>query len=255
MTSTCTSEEIKELKKILGLRDMNTVDLLAHPVQSHFNFVRIERPPTIRGVSGTEEYGGKLKPGLIQLLKRVFFDKYAENIKLGLPVKKSLWLCRNASDVADLYNELCEMLPDQAANPSTCPYVMNHSAIGPITAKTIHSRSDISLFLSTLVMLLGLDLDDIDIIVMFRPFNHCHDILQAAGRGGRKLQIDGKRRKVVFSLCYNKSDISNTVPGMSESVKEFCETKQCLKSFLRCEFGGPELCEYSSKVWCCSNCC
>ena len=58
----------------------------------------------------------------------------------------------------------------------------------------------ISLYIATSVMLLGLDLQDIDTVGMIRPFNHCHDILQAAGRGGRKLGDQGKRRKVVFYM-------------------------------------------------------
>ena len=76
-------------------------------------------------------------------------------MKEGLPVKKSLWLCRNTSDVADLYYELCDMLPDQAADPHTCPFVMNHSSVGPVTAVNLRKRREnISLYIATSVMLL-----------------------------------------------------------------------------------------------------
>ena len=158
--------------------------------------------------------------------------------------------------MADNYDELCEMLPDQAADPHTCPFVMNHSSVGPVTADNLRKRREsISLYIATSVMLLGLDLQDIDIVGMIRPFNHCHDILQAAGRGGRKLGDLGKRRKVVFYMIYNKSDISSAVPGMSMEVREFCKSKECLKLYLKSVFGFPvESATESLSDWCCSNC-
>ena len=254
MTATATEAEVKELKEVMGFREHNTVLLSADPVQSQFNIVRVERPPNIRGTSGIQDLNGNLKPGLGQLMRVLFFEKYARHIRDGLPVKKSLWLCRNISDVADLYDELCDMLPEHAADPNTCPFVMNHSSVGPITADKLRKRrASISLYLSTSVMLLGLDLEDIDIVGMVRPFNHCHDILQAAGRGGRKLGDLGMRRKVVFYMLYNKSDISSAVPGMSKEVREFCETKGCLKQFLKNIFGFSGE-TGTDATWCCSNC-
>ena len=254
-TATATSDEIDELKDMMGFRDINTVVLKSDPVQSQFNFVRVERPSHLIPVSGVEEVDGTVKPGLIHLLKSLYLDTYVSNIKLGLPVKKALFLCRNISDVVDLFDEICEMLPDHAADPFTCPFVMNHSSIGPLTVKHIRSRrSEISLYLATSVMLLGLDLDDIDIVVMIRPFNHCHDIIQAAGRGGRKLEEAGKRKRVVFYLLFNKSDISANVSGLTNEVREFCLTQKCLKAFLRNSFGYSNSETNKADEWCCSNC-
>ena len=68
-------------------------------------------------------------------MKRLIFDNYAHRVKEGLPVKRSLWLCRNISDVADLYDELCELLPEHHADPKTYPFVMNHSSVGPIISQ------------------------------------------------------------------------------------------------------------------------
>ena len=253
MTATATSAEIEELKLNMGLREVNTVVLRSDPVQSQFNFVRVERPPNIRGTSGIEEMDGSVKPGLIHVMKRLILDDYVKKIKNGEPVKRSLWLCRNISDVEDLYDELCEMLPEQASDPLTCPFIMNHSSVGPITADNIRKRrASISLYLATSVMLLGLDLEEVDIIGMIRPFNHCHDILQAAGRGGRKVESSGKR-KVVFYLLFNQSDVSDAVPGLTEEVKGFCRTDSCLKMFLKKIFGFPNQLN-SNSDWCCSNC-
>ena len=38
-TATATSDEIDELKDMMGFRDINTVVLKSDPVQSQFNFV------------------------------------------------------------------------------------------------------------------------------------------------------------------------------------------------------------------------
>ena len=74
MTATATSAEIEELKLNMGLREVNTVVLRSDPVQSQFNFVRVERPPNIRGTSGIEEMDGSVKPGLIHAMKRLIID-------------------------------------------------------------------------------------------------------------------------------------------------------------------------------------
>ena len=171
---------------------------------------------------------------------------------IGETVKKSIWICRNEDDICDLYDGLCEKLPDLASQPLKCPFVMNHSGVGPITAESIRNRrSEINLYITTSVMLLGLDFSDIDIIGMIRPLNHCHYLVQAAGRGGRNMG-NGLRRKVVFFLLYNRSDISSNVPGLSDGMREFCETDRCLKNFLREYFGfSASAC---SESWCCSNC-
>ena len=130
---------------------------------------------------------------------------------------------------------------------------MNHSNIGPVTAESYRQRKDqISLYLSTSVMLLGLDFSDVDIVGMVRPLNMLHYVVQAAGRGGRNMGT-GKRRKVLFYLLWNRNDISPNVPGLSTEMKEFCETQDCLKKFLKSYFGviNPDS---SDQAWCCSNC-
>ena len=46
----------------------------------------------------------------------------------------------------------------------------------------------------------------------------CHYVVQAAGRGGRNMG-NGQRKKVLFYLLYNKSDISANVPGLSDEMR------------------------------------
>ena len=254
MSATATLAEIEELKVNNGLRDRNTVVLRSDPVESQFHYVKVERPPSCNGSFGTESIDGDCKPGLIHLMNIIFFDMYVEKIKNGELVKTSIWICRNENDICDLYDGLSERLPDQAADPHTCPFVMNHSGIGPITAESIRQRrGEINLYLTTSVMLLGIDFSDVDIVGMVRPLNHCHYVVQAAGRGGRNMG-NGLRRQVLFYLLYNRSDIATNVPGLSEDMREFCETKKCLKIFLKDYFGFSSETSLPSAEWCCSNC-
>ena len=211
--------------------------LKSNPIQSQFKFVRIQRPANVHGSFGSENAHGEYQPGLIDLLNQIHLDAYVKQMRNGEDVKRSIWIFRNEDDIADVYDSLCERLPEYAANPVKCPFVMNHSNIGPVTAESYRQRkNEINLYLSTSVMLLGLDFNNIDIVGMVRPLNMLHYVIQAAGRGGRNLGT-GFRRKVLFFLLWNRSDIGNNVPGISSEMKEFCNTRSCLKQFLRTYFG------------------
>ena len=251
MSATSTKSEIRELKENLGLREANTVILEASPVQSQYNFVKLRRPPNQYGSYGSEDDDSK--PGLVQLLDRIYLDEYVNCIKNGQKPKKAILFFRREDDIPDVYDYICERLPDQAVDPESIPWVINHSGIGPVTAESIRKRRDsISLYLTTSVMLLGLDFHDIDVIIMVRPFNFCHYLVQAAGRGGRKME-NGLRKRVLFYLLFNNSDISKNTPGLSQGVREFCLTDSCLKDYLRKLFGFDA--KTTSKMeWCCSNC-
>jgi hypothetical protein len=115
---------------------------------------------------------GVYKPGLVQFLQEIFLDKFMHYIRNNLPVKHAILLFKKEDDIADVNDLLCELLPEQAMDPSSCPWVVNHSSIGPITAQSIRSRSgEISLYLSTSVMLMGLDCPNIDLVIMVRPYS------------------------------------------------------------------------------------
>ena len=49
----------------------------------------------------------------------------------------------------------------------------------------------------------------------------------------------GEEEKSCVLLNYNRSVITWAVPGLSREVKDFCETEECLKSYLRNVFGFP----------------
>ena len=113
----------------------------------------------------------------------------------------------------EIFNFLKEALPfyDTAID---CPFVMQSSSVGPITQAFIDQRTDISLYISTSKMLMGINISNISVVIFLRPLNMLHMLVQGAGRGGRKQgDNSGLRNKVVAYLLWNNSDISNNVKG------------------------------------------
>jgi superfamily II DNA helicase RecQ len=116
MSATSTKSEIGELKINLGLREANTIVLQASPIQSQHNYVKLRRPANIYGSSGLED-DERAKPGLIQLLDRIYLDEYVRSIRNGEKPKKAILFFRREDDIPDVYDELCERLPEYAHDP------------------------------------------------------------------------------------------------------------------------------------------
>ena len=112
-----------------------------------------------------------------------------------------------------VFNFLRQALPNYKTAAES-PYVQLSSSVAPLTEKTINGRSDISLFITTSKMLLGVDVPDISVVIFLRPLNMLHYIIQGGGRGGRKTGIsNGLRKRVIVYILWNKSDIASNVQG------------------------------------------
>ena len=148
--------------------------------------------------------GEDFKPGLIEVLRASYLDKFVDKIRRGEAVKRAVWFFKREEDIADINDFLCDVLPEHGSDPSSCPWVVNFSGVGPATAKSIRERGEeISLYLTTSVMLMGINLANVQVIGMVRPFSMVHSLVQACGRGGRKTEDVG-RQKVVFYLLFNR---------------------------------------------------
>ena len=184
------------------------------------------------------------------MMRELYLDSFVDAVRRGTAVKKAIWFFKKEEDIADVNDHLCECLPELAEDPETCPWVINFSSIGPATALSIRNREgEITLYLTTAVMLMGIDVKDIHIIGMVRPFSTIHSIVQACGRGGRLIG-DQRRQKVVFFLLFNRSDIAENV-DITPDVRNLCLTKQCLKRTMMNYFGADGS---TGGKWCCSNC-
>ena len=139
MSATATEEEVSAMIRNLGLREKPII-LRASPVQDHHKFVVIKRPTNNCDPDGIVDRFGREKPGLLQLLNRIYISKYIENIRQNLPVKKCLMLFRTERQMLDVLEYVQEELPDFDNDHS--PFVMNHAGIGPVTTKNIISRKN-----------------------------------------------------------------------------------------------------------------
>ena len=118
------------------------------------------------------------RPGLLQLLNRIYLRKYIECLKQNLPVKKGLILFRTDKHMLDVFEYLREQLPGHD-DMAEIPFIMNHGGLGPATTKNIIARKNqISLFLSTSKMRMGIDIEQISVIIFVRVMNMLHYLLQ-----------------------------------------------------------------------------
>ena len=177
MSATATDKEISGIISNLGLREKPVI-LKASPVQAHHKFVTIRRPPNNCDPEGRIDKNGKERAGLIQVLDRILLKKYIEKVKKNLPVKKALVFFRTEKHMLDVFEYVREKLPE-FDDMNEIPFVMNHGGLGPATTKNIMSRkNEISLYLATSKMLLGIDIEQISVIIFVRVMNQMHYILQ-----------------------------------------------------------------------------
>ena len=237
MTATATEKEIVDVVKALGLRAPPVI-LTASPIQAHIKFSIIRRPSNNYGLEGTVTKKGVKNPGLLDLLDRVLLRKYVEDLRVGAEPKKAIIFCRGNGLLGSIYSHLMNLTEHRFKDCRDAPFVMNHSSLLPPTEKVIADRaSEISLYLSSNKMLLGIDIPKIDIIIFLKPYNQVAALVQGGGRGGRRLETGMRRRTVVYQF-YNSQDLSCQNKSMSEDMKRICRSRECTRFLLEKYFVG-----------------
>ena len=257
MTATATAKEIKEVVTAMGLR-VSPVILTSSPVQSHIKFSMVRRPANNFGLDGSTNQKGEKNPGLMDLLQRVYLQQYLEDLDLDRKPKKCIIFCRGNGVLGAIYSRLMELTEYRYRDSRDSPFVMNHSCLLPPTEKVLAERaSEISLYLSTNKMLLGIDLADIDVIIFLRPYNQPAALVQGGGRGGRRME-NGKRRQVKVYQFFNSQDFTSQDKMMSPDMKRICLSQECTRKLLKEYFVGnnedQELQEEEVGGHCCHNC-
>ena len=256
MTATATTKEIKDVVTALGLREPPTI-LASTPIQSHIKFSMIRRPSNNYGLDGFTNKNGVRKPGTMDLLKRIYLQQYLRDLEEGRNPKKCIIFCRGNDVLGAIYCRLMELTNFKYKDCRDCPFVMNHSSLLPPTQKVLDKRAgEISLYLSSNKMLLGIDLPDIDIVIFLRPYNQVAALVQGGGRGGRR-QANGKRRQVQVYQLWNSQDFSSKNKQMSPDMRRICESKECTKKLLMEYFAGNSNSDGEGEkvhLHCCQNC-
>ena len=254
MTATATSSEVKGLVKNLGLGARGKPVLIAsNPVQGHFKFNIVKRPANNLGMKGIGD-----KPGLWQLLQCIYFDQYFEDKKNKRVPKKLLVFSKTFKPMIALHTIMRRMTGERSA--ATSSFCMIHSDLLRPTEKTIMERIDeYDVIYATTRMLLGHDLDRIDIVIFLTPFGEVSSVLQGGGRGGRR-KLNGFRSSVQIYQLFNGSDLTIKNKTMTDTMRTMCRTAStsCTRKLLREHFhlGGGEPGEQMVEqgLGCCSYC-
>ena len=208
-------------------------------------------------MEGNVTENGKKNPGLFALLDRIYLEQYVKDLENGVEPKRAIIFCRGNGLLGAIYTHVMDMTGHKFKDCRDAPFVMSHSSLLPPTEKVIAERvNEISLYLSSNKMLMGIDLPQIDIVIFARPYNQLAALLQGGGRGGRKME-NGMRKRVVVYQLFNSQDLTSQNKLMSPDVRRLCQSKECTRALLEDFFVGnsekrPTL--SADPKFCCHNC-
>ena len=177
MTATATRQDIKNISKMC---DMNEpVIIQSNPVLPSHCYFKILRPPSLNGFRRKDDE----KPATMDLLRVLVLDRFIACVKRNETSKVIMIFVQSYSELNCINNYLRVQLKKHL-NGKEKPWIVNNSSVGKITKVENQRRienGEISLYITTSVMLCGLDLPRVDIVVISRPFSHLSSIIQAGG--------------------------------------------------------------------------
>ena len=251
MTATAHAKENIKIKQMCDMRK-DTVIIRRSPVTDNHMYLKIKRPPSLNGFIGNSD---PEVPSTLDLLCRVVLDKYISDIVSCVKPKIVMIFVQSFQELDAINNYLSINLENHLhGKPKT--WIVNHSDVGKITKRELNKKIDcgeISLFCTTSVMLCGIDMPQVDIVVIVRPFSHLGSNIQAGGRGGR-LQSDGFKKLVAVYMFYNATDIRETAKFISKPVRLFFKKEMCSRKMLHNYFfGNSENSFLVNESWCCDS--
>ena len=178
MTATATKSDGEKIALLCDMK--NPVTIRSNPVTKNHMFVKIERPPSLYGFRGHS----KEKPSTLELIKILVLDNFIRSIINEDEAQKTIIIFVQSYDELNTINQYLVVMLRNKLRGKTKPWIVNHSAVGMHTKVKAQNDMDsgiIKLYISTSVMLCGIDLPRVDIILICRPFSHVSSILQAAG--------------------------------------------------------------------------
>ena len=246
MTATATISDEKKISDLCDMRD--PFIYRSSPVTKNHLYFKVRRPPSMNGFRGNNSG----KPSTLGLLQLLVLDRFVSCFKDGEETKVTMIFVQSFIELNIINNFLLVKLHKHLRGRAK-PWMTNHSAVGKLTKEENQKRieaGEIKLFITTSVMMCGIDLPRVDMIIIARPYGNISSIIQAGGRGGR-IQKDETRRRVVVYLLFNATDIRKNAPNMSDAVRMLYESNGCLKSILNKHFTKNNANPDSDKKWCC----
>jgi hypothetical protein len=235
MTATATGRETQQVVEMLGLK---TAPVVIHtsPVQTYHKFSVVRRPANGYGLLGRVSKSGALKPGLWQMLERLYLAEYLSNVAAGRQTKRCIIYFKNNVVLGAVYRNLQELTGQ--TDPSTADFAMCHSSLLPPDEKMLQARrDDITLYLASNKLLLGTDLKKIDIVIFTAPFDQLAALVQGAGRMSRRTGSGLRGAGQVYQL-WNGSDLTSANQKMTAEMRQLCTegTTVCTKALLEEHF-------------------
>ena len=252
MTATSTPKDNMKIRKMCDMRP-DSITIRRSPVTSNHMYYRVQRPPSVNGFSPIDDSDNITT---LSLICRLVLDSYVSDVMSQRTPKVVMIFAQSYAELNAINRYLCLKLEHHLGGKSK-PWAINHSEIGVWRKKELFEKitsGEISLIITTSVMLCGIDLSRVDIVVIIRPFGHLSSFMQAGGRGGRN-QLNGMKRLVAVYLLFNNTDIRENAKFITKPVKVFFKENMC-----SCEMFHRFFCPESKnsfhvvKEWCCDKC-
>ena len=250
MSATATKKEISTIMKSLSLRTEPLL-LATNPVMEHIKFTVVVKPPQAYGFNGR----GEGKPGLKELLWRIFFQQWMADRKAGIAPKIAVIFAKKLPQLLLVHTWLQKLTGE--VNAATAPFCMVHSHLLPPTEKAILenvAKEHYSVIAATTRFMVGIDIKRADFVIFLEPFDELAALVQGGGRGGRR-QADGMRRKVQTYLLFNGHSLTSKNTEMDEEVRKMCRdaatscTRDVLHDFFNLD--RKEKRPEGGHDWCC----
>lgn len=223
-------------------------------VTENHMYIKLARPPSINGFDSDPTSADFLATE--DILCRIVLDSYIDDILANRKPKVVMIFVQSFKELNAINRLLLLKLEDHLQGKAK-PWAINHSDLGSRTKSELFRRmeeGEISLFITTSVMLCGVDLPCVDIIVILRPFGHLGSCVQAGGRGGR-IRSDGMKSLVAVYMLFNATDIRDSAKFVTPPVRAFFRKDTCTRQMLH-QYFCPELVNQMppNKDWCCDVC-
>ena len=181
-TATATLKEVNVLRKSMGTRKNSLMEIKECSIMPNQVIWVLKRPSSKIGLLGENvPRKGREKPreGDLGLLRKIILNKVVEYIKLGRPmeIKKTIIFFRKAEDMMWIFSWLS--METGMRHCDSALFVMVHSKNSQSDDSVMEAREPlIRLYLTTNKLLMGVDLEEVHMVVIVRPPNMLHSIVQ-----------------------------------------------------------------------------
>ena len=179
-TATITKEELQTVEKAAGGREP-LVLVAQGPIQAHFKICAVQRPSSQVDFLGDITPQGVLRPGLLHLLRLLVLDRFLAALKAGSldSFPKTIVFFRGSEAMGLTNSYLIRETGERTYD--TSPFAMNHSSLSTTDEMMINSKQGgIHLYLTTNRMLLGVNIPGMRHVIMVRPPNLQHAVVQVS---------------------------------------------------------------------------